>query len=125
MVKSDENVKYLLNKSWSLTISNDEYYISDNPVVKSNTTNIQPHRGTLGLESKGIEIYLPLSSSVMLCFYCSETFPYENIVVEAAPANIEYLNWLQVVYSDRFIYAKKSDFELIYDMIKKNKLLSK
>ena len=117
--KSDKYVEYLLNKSWSLTICDDEYYISDNPVVKYNTSNFQPHRGTLGLDSKGIEIYLPLSSSVMLCLYCAETFPHENIVVKASPGNIEYFNWLQVKYSDRFIYAKKEGFELIDDMIKK------
>jgi len=118
--KSDENVKYLLNKSWSLTICDDEYYISDNPVVRSNTTNIQPHRGTLGLESRGIEIYLPLSSSVMLCLYCAETIPFENILAKASPENIEYFNWLQVKYSDRFVYSQKSDFDLIYDMINKD-----
>lgn len=122
ITKSDKYVKYLLNKSWSLNICDDDYYISDNPVVKYNTTNFQPHRGNLGIDSKGIEIYLPLSSSVMLCLYCAETFPHENIVVKASPENIEYFNWLQVKYSDRFIYAKKEGFELIYDMLKKEAL---
>lgn len=120
--KSDDYVKNLLNKSWSLAICDNEYYISDNPVVKNNTTNIQPHRGTLGLESKGIEIYLPLSSSVLLCLYCAQTFPYKNIVIKASPANIEYFNWLQIISSDRFIYSIKPDFKLILEMIEEDKL---
>ena len=119
---SNEFIKHFLNKSWSLIISKSEFYISDNPFTRNNTTHVRQNRGNLGFDSKGIEIYLPLSSSVTLCLYCKETFPYNNTVFEAQSENVEYLNWLQVKYSNRFIYSHNSNFELIYDMLAKNDL---
>ena len=46
-------------------------YLSDNPVVMHNEMQFGP-RGNLGLAVKGVEVYLPLSSSSCLAMYCPE-----------------------------------------------------
>jgi hypothetical protein len=45
------------------------FYLGDNPVCLHNARTFGP-RGSLGLTVPGIEIYLPLSSSLMLCAWC-------------------------------------------------------
>ncbi len=48
---------------------NRTFYISDNPVTLHDKLDFGPY-GNLGLAVKGIEIYLPLSSELMLCALC-------------------------------------------------------
>jgi hypothetical protein len=66
-------MRHLLTKSLLLFQSNGTipFWLSDNPVVRSNTMN-PPNsiRGTLGVGVKGIEIYLPISSTLTLAFMC-------------------------------------------------------
>jgi hypothetical protein len=45
------------------------FYLGDNPVCLHNARTFGP-RGNLGLAVPGIEIYLPLSSNLMLCAWC-------------------------------------------------------
>jgi hypothetical protein len=45
------------------------FYLGDNPVCLRNARTFGPY-GNLGLAVPGIEIYLPLSSSLMLCAWC-------------------------------------------------------
>lgn len=45
------------------------FYLGDNPVCLHNARTFGPY-GNLGLAVPGIEIYLPLSSSLMLCAWC-------------------------------------------------------
>lgn len=45
------------------------FYLGDNPVCLNNARDFGPY-GNLGLAVKGIEIYLPLSSDLMLCAWC-------------------------------------------------------
>jgi hypothetical protein len=70
---AEEYKIHLLNKVWVLAESSKKFYISDNPVVLQNSTNNGTHRGNLGLDSLGIEIYLPLSGSLVLCMFCNKT----------------------------------------------------
>ena len=144
---------YLMNKRWILYTSNDEFKISDNPVVKQNTTNKSENRGVLGLNCKGIEIYFPLSSSLVLSFLCEETFQqmayaYETkrseleskglfytgnfinsvrrkLPIQYSEANVNNINSLQAIFSERFIYSRNDDFSLSIDMIKENEKLRK
>lgn len=62
---------------------NDSFYIGDNPVVLSNRLDFGPY-GNIGLGVKGIEIYLPLSSNLLLCAFCpsilSEQFQSNTIM---------------------------------------------
>jgi Protein of unknown function (DUF4238) len=45
------------------------FYLGDNPVCLHNVRTFGPY-GNLGLAVPGIEIYLPLSSNLMLCAWC-------------------------------------------------------
>ena len=71
--KPNEIPFQILNKSWLLfeTDAAHPFYISDNPVVRQNLLpRKNPLMGNLGLVDVGIEIYLPISCTMMLAFYC-------------------------------------------------------
>lgn len=46
------------------------FYLSDNPVCLYNSEEPHPFYGNVGLAVRGIEIYLPLSSRLMLAAFC-------------------------------------------------------
>ena len=114
----------LMNKVWMLSESNDLFLISDNLVTLQNTTDINKIKGTLGLESFGIEIYLPLSPSVTLCLFCEKLFENNgyhkkhipNLICK--PEHIENINSLQIAYSERFIFSHKNEFEIVKKQLK-------
>ena len=64
---------HILDKTWLLfeTEAATPFYISDNPVAMQNLVEPKgPFRGNLGLAVPGIEIYLPISSTMTLGFFC-------------------------------------------------------
>lgn len=71
LVDQAEIVEHILAKDWYLfeTTAAEPFYISDNPVVLKNRNDFGLY-GNLGLGVPGIEIYLPLSSTLMLAMYC-------------------------------------------------------
>lgn len=112
----------LMKKLWFLIESDKTFYSSDNPIVLQNTYNGNIVRGRLGVNSDGIEVYFPLTDSLLICLYCERI--YESIKekkLECNGQNIENINSLQVLQSERFIFSSKQQFELVIDMIKKNK----
>jgi hypothetical protein len=46
------------------------FFISDNPLARHNTMYRSEIRGTSGLKSKGVELYLPISPKLTLVYYC-------------------------------------------------------
>jgi hypothetical protein len=114
----------IMNKVWMLSESNESFYISDNPVVLQNSTNRSEIIGTLGLESYGIEIYLPLSHSLTLCMFCEKLFESSGYNLKCIdnlmcpPESIENLNFLQVASSQRFVFSHKNDIDSIEDKLK-------
>ena len=73
LAEPDQYAEHILNKSWLLFESDaaTPFYISDNPVALQNQIEERgPLRGNLGLAVRGIEIYLPISSTLTLAFYC-------------------------------------------------------
>ncbi len=46
------------------------FYLGDNPVAMHNHERADPFWGNIGLAIRGIEIYLPLSSDLILCAWC-------------------------------------------------------
>ncbi|WP_341913408.1 DUF4238 domain-containing protein [Ferrovibrio terrae] len=61
----------MLNKLWILfsTDENDPFWISDNPVTLHNDLEFGPY-GNIGLGVRGIQIHLPLSTTLMLALWC-------------------------------------------------------
>ncbi|WP_407437637.1 DUF4238 domain-containing protein [Lelliottia sp.] len=71
LVHQVSHIDHLLNKDWYLIETKPEhpFYVSDNPVVLENRNDFGPY-GNIGLAVPGIQIYLPLSSTLMLAMYC-------------------------------------------------------
>ena len=111
----------LINKLWFLLESDSKFYTSDNPVVLQNSINRKEHRGTLGLNSDGIEIYFPLSDSLAIILLCERVYGAlrGKKLPLMMPENIENMNALQVIYSERFIFSSQNNFELVKDMLSK------
>lgn len=130
-------------KTWVLykASADDPFYISDNPIAFKNTLNQNSYGGSLGLACPGIEIYLPLSPVLCLCFLCPTVIAYirefeekgrriglnvDALAAVAAingkcatvlPENVMNLNSLQVLYSARFVFANAECFGLVQRMI--------
>lgn len=66
-----ETVTHLMCKSWILyeTDLRDPFFISDNPITLHNDIDMGPF-GNLGIALKGIQIHLPLSSTLTLALTC-------------------------------------------------------
>jgi hypothetical protein len=64
-------VAHFHDKDWMLLRATAKYplYVSDNPIVLHNQKDHRPF-GNLGLAVRGIEIYLPLSSTLCLAMLC-------------------------------------------------------
>lgn len=63
--------QHLTNKVWFLakTTAQHPFHISDNPITLQNHNDLGSY-GNLGLAVKGVQIYLPLSSTRTLCMWC-------------------------------------------------------
>jgi hypothetical protein len=73
LAEPNELPAHILDKTWLLFETNAAapFYISDNPVAMQNLVEPKgPFRGNLGLAVPGIEIYLPISSTMTLGFFC-------------------------------------------------------
>lgn len=118
---AERYTEIILKKGWSLAGSEGQFYTSDHPVVKSNYKNraLSGIRGVLGLDSDGIEIYFPLTPSLLLCIRCERSYGVpEEDVTQYRPENIEYVNHLQVLQSEKFVFATGADFTLVEDVLK-------
>ncbi len=75
---------HFLNKVWFLakTTKSDPFMIGDNPLALQNHIDMEPY-GNLGLAVRGIEIYIPLSSTRALAMWCPSV---AKQVAEAASA---------------------------------------
>nr|WP_129954459.1 DUF4238 domain-containing protein [Rahnella sp. RFA10(1/100)] len=67
----DFEVAVLIDKEWLLfeTTADKPFYISDNPVTLYNENKFSDRSNT-GIALKGIQIYIPLSSTLMLAMVC-------------------------------------------------------
>ena len=114
------------------------FWIGDSPVAMHNTINPGDGlRSTLGLGVPGIEIYLPISSELVLAHMCpSIAVAYTAVDEEArrlgfiqayarpylqalengsaillSKAHVQFQNSLQVGYAERFVYSPIDNFE--------------
>lgn len=117
--------KAVMNKVWMLCESNNSFYISDHPVTLQNITFENSLRGYLGIDSPGIEIYLPLSPSLTLCLFCEKLFKvggYHKDYINNVTNNIDCvrnINFLQIAYSQRFIFSHNNNFKLAKEILNK------
>lgn len=132
---------HFVEKTWILlrTDRTRPFLIGDNPITLQNQRDFGP-RGNLGLAVPGIEIYVPLSPSLALAFWCPShesairdaasrlrllPGPAQNILtaIDAgrplafAPENVENFNSLQIRYAERYVFSSLDDFSLARDMI--------
>lgn len=115
------------------------FLISDNPVVLYNNVAF----GDLGLASKGIEIYFPVSSTLCIAFLCpsiilrqkkhisqllnlpltereSSLDSYTGLIYKElldAKDRVELINKLQVSSSSRFLYGSNDDFSIVNEVL--------
>lgn len=147
--QSGDFMKHLLNKSILLFESDGAlpFWIADNPVAKNNTLNPGDGIvGTLGLAVKGIEIYLPISSTLTVAFMCPtiaashaelgermrrmgfislKAHEYLYALRTGRPMrltfeNVRFQNSLQVMNAERFVFSSGNDFRDASEMIAAN-----
>lgn len=126
--------KILQTKVWCLCEAPSSYVISDNPITRHNMIDKGP-RGNLGLRNEGIEVYMPLSPSLAIHLICPKIATaallapelvtvYSHALVDKTPIrlrpeNIEFINSLQVIWAERFVYAKEREhLEMPLDMLR-------
>lgn len=147
---------HLLNKAWILFETTEAYpfYISDNPVTMHNDYDMKPY-GSLGLKVKGIQVYLPISSTLTLGFLCPSIFEEivntrarlsmlgpqtlenmtpaileattkslkflhdfeNNNICQLQKENVTFMNSLQVIYAEQYVFNKHNDFSLVEEML--------
>src|SRR2546427_11648813 len=96
------------------------FWTSDHPVNRFNPVVHKPY-GSLGLVKTGINIYFPLSPSLVLCL-CDPIFyrmlPDKVDVTNEAEATFQH--HLQETYSTRHLFSPTNDFALAKKMISEN-----
>lgn len=93
-------------------------WTSDNPVHLHNQYDQFPF-GSLGILSKGIEVHVPLSPTVKVIFFDPITYKKE-IVPEFVPmeeSNVINSNYLQTLYSTRFMFSNTDKFFLVNEYL--------
>lgn len=157
IIDQGEIANSLLMKDWILyeTDLANPFYISDDPVTLYNNIDMGPY-SNLGYSLEGIQIHLPLSSTLTLAITCPtiagrivkskkeiekfmataphllnfikkpfEIINYGKAYLEGVPLkqsydNVRFLNSLQVMYSEKYIFCEVNDFSLAREMINNN-----
>jgi hypothetical protein len=145
LAEAKKFVPHFLNKAWVLleTTPRNPFFISDNPIGLHNDMDHGPY-GSLGLAVKGIQIYLPISSTLCLNLLCPtiaeelrKAHDNPKILAQVPPStrafcdglvngtpirvvedNVTMINSLQVRFSSRFVYCESDSFELVAKMIR-------
>lgn len=85
------------------------FITSDNPAVRYNhyCAGIK-HSGIVGSVQTGLQIFFPLSPSVMVFLYDGSVYKVgknnKMVISETSPHDVELLNRLQIVFSDANVY---------------------
>lgn len=93
----DLKVKLLINRTST------KFITSDHPVIKYNQFLEKRNHpgGNVGIATKGLEIFFPISATHMLCFYDDQVykigFKSKDTVDLINPIDIDKLNFLQVL----------------------------
>lgn len=147
---SVEFAPMIREKTWWLgrTTKQNPFVIGDHPIGLQNSLMRMMHpdspRGTLGLRSPGVEIYLPLSPTLTLIMvddavtdrllqaarvipriHAPEVHELRTAIkkgtpVEMNPANVDNMNSLQIIGSESFVFASTDDFVLAKLIVEEN-----
>ena len=124
-------VPAFLEKHWVLhsTTSENPFWISDSPIV---TSNPLPW-GNDGLESRGVEIAWPISSTLLLSFLCPSLIAKLQSIapsgaailcssptIPADPGGVLHYNSLQTLQSSRYLYASTEEFPHAREILEEN-----
>lgn len=107
---------------WTLLVNNTEVPIwtSDDPVCRHNPINQTPH-GRLGLLSKGINLYFPLSPRLLLLLSDPTSYGFVGPCHRLTdPMTVVFHNDLQVVQSNRHLFSNKNDFSQAQRRLEEN-----
>lgn len=107
----DLGCKLILNETSA------EFVASDNPVVLYNQLlSFRNHGSNTGLASKGLQVFLPISSSKLLIFYDHESYSVgamsKPFVQVTSPRDVYELNTLQMISAYENVYFENPDFEI-------------
>jgi hypothetical protein len=93
------------------------FWTSDNPVCRFNPIDLKPY-GNLGLLSRGIQVFFPLTPHLILVF-CD---PLEYILnpekITCIKDNILFANTLQLGFCTRHIFSIDKDFSIAKKWLK-------
>lgn len=124
----------LSEKIWFLNSApaNYSFIISDNPVVRHNYLDYGP-RGSLGIKQDGIEMFFPISPEYCLQILCPKLarqvaftggmqeeikLQRKGQAVPLEAENVEFVNSLQVIQSERYLYARtEADLKIGDEMV--------
>jgi hypothetical protein len=123
----------VLAKEWLMIEAHSgigHFCISDNPIVLDNERQSEV-MGTIGFDVEGIEISIPLSSSITLFMICplkAREYAAANPSVGKAiefgrplqcdAQMVDYCNRQQIAFAERFVYQRHNDFQLAQEMLR-------
>lgn len=89
-----------------LNESKENFIFSDAPVIFHNTYFDYLEGGTRGMQCRGLQIFCPLNSKLMIMLFDEDIYNIKNQdhVVITSPKDAKGINSLQLFYSDRYIY---------------------
>jgi hypothetical protein len=143
-----------IDKTWFLlrTSGRNPFIIGDNPIVLQNSFARENIWSGIGLATKGIEIYLPLSPTLVLALWDGALVERALTIHSSAPfdysrrkrmrrqlshsmatgealnlesENVLNINSLQVQYAERFLMSSTCDFRLAREMIARDSSISR
>ena len=115
-------VDMMLTLKWILIENKTDmlFWTSDHPVNRFNPVDTFPF-GNLGILSRGMQIFFPLTPTLALCL-CDlvEYFPYPEKIRTNNLDNIIFQNHLQMMWATRLIFSQNGDFSLAERILKED-----
>lgn len=121
MLKRHGFVDMLLKLKWCLyeNYTKIPFWTSDHPINRFNPIDLKPY-GNLGLLSRGIEIFFPLTPKLGIAFCDPIEYFYNPEKSACTKDNLLFYNTLQVRSSARHIFSMDNDFSIAKQWLTKN-----
>lgn len=119
LLGKDELVDIILQMKWVLGESYLEmpFWTSDNPVCRFNPIDLKPF-GNLGLLSRGIQIFFPLATNLVLIFCDPIEYVLNPEKITCIKDNVLFSNTLQLGSCTRHIFSIDKDFSVAKKWLK-------